>query len=70
MNLTQLMIDYYHLISKLHDEQEAREAVSGLVNIAIYDIQQTGQELNSVQLEKHITQQIIDFLEIAKKQVA
>lgn len=70
MKLSELMADYYHLISKLGNQQEARQSLVGLVNIAIYDIQEKGQELTPEELEKHISDQIKEFLEAAKSQVA
>lgn len=67
MNLTQLMSDYYQLIAELQDPEEARAALVGIVNIAIFDIQEKGLILSPLELEKHIGQQIQEFLDIAKK---
>ena len=67
MNLTQLMADYYQLIAQLQDPDEARAALVGIVNIAIFDIQTKGLDLTPLELEKHIGQQIQEFLDTAKK---
>ena len=67
MNLSELMSRYYHLISELENPKEARVALVGIINIAIYDIQDEGLELTGVELEKRISNQIQEFLEVAKK---
>ena len=67
MSLSKLMSDYYHLIEKVEDSKEARNSLSGIVKLAIYDIQNEGLDLTPEELEKRISNHINDFLEVAKK---
>ena len=67
MSLSKLMSDYYHLIEKLENSKEARNALAGIITLVVYDIQNEGLSVTPEELEKRISNHINDFLEVAKK---
>ena len=67
MNITRSMAELYNLFERLKGPIEARELIVAIVYNNMVDIQDEGLPMTAEELDKRISANINDYLDVAKK---
>lgn len=66
MTTSESLEKLYHLFAKLEDHKKARELVTTIVELAIYDIHEEGHVFSAELFDQKVISHVNDYLEVAE----